>query len=152
MIALYHDAAEKSKARLVHQAAFDSVPGDISTFLLSKKLQEKGETLVSARFFQKSKGTFSGGTLRTALTHLLEKPELVYPKMSYDPLYHKNQESSSKPKVSGGSQLLKFHPEPKQYAQFFALAPGNMCSVRRTSAFREYHLDYNETTLVGGLF
>ncbi len=42
MIALYDDKARESGSRIVHLCGHDSVPWDLSTLMLHKKLQEIG--------------------------------------------------------------------------------------------------------------
>ena len=67
MIALHDDAARKSGARIVSLCGHDSIPWDLSTYMLAKKLREEhGTALASVDFFDDINSSPSGGTLETA--------------------------------------------------------------------------------------
>src|SRR3954447_12108148 len=65
MFVKYHAAAEQSGARIVHACGFDSLPHDLGARFTVEQLPE-GEPL-TVRGFVQSNGTYSGGTLASAL-------------------------------------------------------------------------------------
>ena len=66
MFVKYHAQAEASGARIVHACGFDSIPHDLGARFTVEQLPE-GVPL-TVRGFVQSNGTFSGGTLASALT------------------------------------------------------------------------------------
>src|SRR6476661_6597921 len=66
MFVNHHAAAEQSGARIVHACGFDSIPHDLGTRFTVEQLPE-GVPL-TVRGYVQSNGTFSGGTLASALT------------------------------------------------------------------------------------
>jgi len=69
MIAKHDDAARKSGARIVHLTGHDSLPWDIMTFMLNKKLREGNPAVELKRveYWDHIKSQPSGGTLETAM-------------------------------------------------------------------------------------
>ncbi len=65
MFLAYHEQAEKSGARIVHCAGFDSIPHDLGAYFTVKQLPE-GVPIKVEGFFTAS-GEFSGGTLASAV-------------------------------------------------------------------------------------
>lgn len=68
MFLLHHRRAVETGARLVHSCGFDSVPHDLGALFTVRQLPEGGP--VSVQGFVRAGGTFSGGTLASALTAL----------------------------------------------------------------------------------
>lgn len=62
----YHDAAQRSGARLVHCCGFDSIPHDLGVLFTVNQLPEGVPLSVSG--FVRTNGSFSGGTYATAIT------------------------------------------------------------------------------------
>jgi len=56
----FHQTAEQTGARIVHNCGFDSIPSDLGTFLLHGEAGELGDTTLVVRAM---KGGPSGGTL-----------------------------------------------------------------------------------------
>merc|ERR1712217_656231 len=69
MIAKHDDAAFKSGARIVHLTGHDSLPWDLMTSMLHKKLKEGNPTaeLKRVEYWDDIKSHPSGGTLETAM-------------------------------------------------------------------------------------
>lgn len=70
MISKYQSAAQKSGAILVHCCGFESIPGDITTFLMADYIRKKYNSTASEidMYFTKLKGEASGGTMATIFT------------------------------------------------------------------------------------
>jgi short subunit dehydrogenase-like uncharacterized protein len=90
MIAKYDDVARKSGARIVSFCGHDSIPWDLSTYMLANKLKEGGEDLVKVDFYDDIDSAPSGGTLETAFAIMFGK-EKAYKfteqkKLGYDAL------------------------------------------------------------------
>ena len=102
MIANYDDKARKSGAMIVSLCGHDSIPWDLSTFLLAKKLKEfHNENLVSVDFYDVIKSAPSGGTLETAFGIMFGKEKglkksAAQKALGYDPLLKRADGSSSK--------------------------------------------------------
>jgi short subunit dehydrogenase-like uncharacterized protein len=60
-----HAVAERTGARLVHAAGFDSIPHDLGTWFTVKQLPE--DVPLSVRGYVRASGMFSGGTFASAL-------------------------------------------------------------------------------------
>jgi short subunit dehydrogenase-like uncharacterized protein len=61
-----HDAAQRTGARLVHAAGFDSVPHDLGAYFTVRQLPEDVPLCVAG--YVRASATFSGGTFHSALT------------------------------------------------------------------------------------
>ncbi|MGN6606260.1 MAG: saccharopine dehydrogenase family protein [Jatrophihabitans sp.] len=61
-----HAVAERTGARLVHAAGFDSIPHDLGTWFTVKQLPE--DVPLTVRGYVRASGMFSGGTFASALT------------------------------------------------------------------------------------
>ncbi|GAA2158001.1 saccharopine dehydrogenase NADP-binding domain-containing protein [Kitasatospora kazusensis] len=66
MYVRHHRRAVETGARLVHACGFDSVPHDLGVLFTVRQLP--GDAPVSVQGFVRAGGTFSGGTLASALT------------------------------------------------------------------------------------
>lgn len=59
----FHERARRSGARIVHGCGFDSIPSDLGTLLLHRRLAEEGARLARARLrVRRLDGRMSGGT------------------------------------------------------------------------------------------
>lgn len=64
MIAAHHDEARASGARIVPFCGFDSVPGDLGTLLLARRMREQhSQALARVRVGYAARGGVNGGTL-----------------------------------------------------------------------------------------
>ena len=67
MVAAHDDAARRSGARIVSLCGHDSIPWDLSAYMLARQLRsEHGTALASVDFFDDINSAPSGGTLETA--------------------------------------------------------------------------------------
>lgn len=62
----YHEAAERSGARLVHACGFDSVPYDLGVLRTVQKLRPSGDP-VRVRGYIRTSAMFSAGTVQSAI-------------------------------------------------------------------------------------
>ncbi|WP_324277914.1 saccharopine dehydrogenase family protein [Blastococcus brunescens] len=74
------DVARKSGARIVHACGYDSIPSDLSTFLLAERARADGAGgLCDVRLVATLRGGFSGGTvdsMRAQVEALRQDPSL----------------------------------------------------------------------------
>jgi short subunit dehydrogenase-like uncharacterized protein len=156
MIADYDDRARKSGARIVHLCGHDSVPWDLTTLMLSKKLAElnKGEQLASVDFYDHIRSSPSGGTLETAMGIMFGKekgrPKSAAQKsLGYDPLLKTPSGGASASQAVARNVALLQLPKKGAAAApasaaarpvrtMFFMAGVNACSVKRSNALNQY--------------
>src|SRR5262245_25939402 len=69
----YHTQAARNRAKIVHACGFDSIPHDLGAYFALQALrarmspEERETAAVTIEAFVRSRGTFSGGTLHSAL-------------------------------------------------------------------------------------
>lgn len=61
----YHETAKRTGAKLVHCCGFDSIPHDLGAYFTV--LQLPGDNAIRVQGFVRAGGTFSGGTLHSAI-------------------------------------------------------------------------------------
>ncbi|MFL5862040.1 MAG: saccharopine dehydrogenase family protein [Solirubrobacteraceae bacterium] len=66
----YHQHAQRSGARLVHSCGFDSIPYDLGAFFTVDRLP--ADVPITVEGFVRVNGTFSGGTLHSAV-HIMSR-------------------------------------------------------------------------------
>lgn len=150
MIAKYDEKARQSGARIVSLTGHDSLPWDIMTLMLSKKLRESNPNaeLKRVEMFDHIKSAPSGGTLETAVGILfgqdakVKAPEVKA--LGYDPLLKLNRDGAgaSEFKVSAknvgfveGADAKKGHAMVR--SNFF-MAGVNANTVKRSNALNGY--------------
>ncbi|GMH91209.1 hypothetical protein TrST_g1736 [Triparma strigata] len=153
MIALYDDVARETKARIVHHCGHDSVPWDLSAYLLANKLSEEnnGENVKKFDFYDDIKSAPSGGTLETAFAIMFGK-EKAYKfteqkKLGYDALLKTPSGAKSAHTMkSRNVDLLSLSSHPSlPHRSFFFMAPVNANAVKRSNALNGYgNLTYTE--------
>jgi len=78
--ARYHVLAERRRARIVHACGFDSIPHDLGAYFTLQALRarlspaERETAPVTIEAFVRARGTFSGGTLHSALEIMARAP------------------------------------------------------------------------------
>lgn len=78
--ARYHALAEQHRARIVHACGFDSIPHDLGAYFTLQALRarlspaEQESAAVTIEGFVRARGTFSGGTLHSALEIMSHAP------------------------------------------------------------------------------
>lgn len=135
-IALHHEAAMQSGARIVHACGFDSIPSDLGVFMLSRAMKERhrGHLQEVRTLVQSMRGAFSGGTVATLLETidaLKRDPSLR--KVLADP--HALEPDQSR----GTSEARDLRgprrdPESKSWLAPFLMAPVNTRVVGRSQA------------------
>lgn len=142
MIAEYHDKAAASGARIVHLCGHDSVPWDLMTLMLAKKLREKGEDLASVDMFDDIRSKPSGGTLETAIGILFGKDgkgskSTAVKSLGFDPLLKLS--GTSTPSINSvcarNVSVLEISPKPRT---MFVMAGVNANAVKRSNAINGY--------------
>jgi short subunit dehydrogenase-like uncharacterized protein len=157
MVAKHDDAAKASGARIVHLTGHDSLPWDIMTFMLAKKLKEGNVSaeLKRVEFWDSIKSKPSGGTLETAVGIMFgndgKKKASEVKALGYDPLLKRHDASgASEFKVSAknvgffeGSNPKKGHSSVRT---LFFMAGVNANAVKRSNALNGYgkNVTYSE--------
>lgn len=140
MIEHYDDVAKKSGARIVHHCGHDCIPWDLMALMLAKKLKEKGEALDRVDMYDDIKGTFSGGTLETAMG-LMFGPESKAPKKSelgFDPLVKDGDKASSHKLVAANVAGVASGQNGYPTRTNFFMASVNANAVKRSNALLKY--------------
>jgi short subunit dehydrogenase-like uncharacterized protein len=76
----YHARAEQTRAKIVHACGFDSIPHDLGAYFTLQALRarrspdEQKNAAVTIEGFVRTRGTFSGGTLHSALEIMSNAP------------------------------------------------------------------------------
>jgi short subunit dehydrogenase-like uncharacterized protein len=132
--------ARKTGARIVHACGYDSIPSDLSTFLLAQRAAADGAGgLTDVRLVATLRGGFSGGTIdsmRAQLEALQEDP--ARRKVLSDPFALSSDRSAEprtrQPRDAGPPERL---PDGRWAAPFF-MAPFNTRIVRRSNALQDW--------------
>jgi len=165
MIAQYDEKARGSGARIVSLCGHDSVPWDLSTYYLAKKLKEDhGTDLARVDFYDDIKSAPSGGTLETAFGIMFGKESKAKKSdaqkaLGYDPLLKLADGGASDYSVTVrnvGSLQRSSNQHP--HRTLFFMAGVNAYSVKRSNALNKYgkKVTYCEGeragSLIGGIF
>ena len=132
----YDDEARKAGSKLVSFCGHDSIPWDLSTYILAKKLKEKGEDLVEIEFIDATVSAPSGGTLES----IMEYPIGGYkPKHSkFNPLRRADDGTESPFRLVNKSHLLPVYTSTKEWAGPFVMSMVNGKVVERSNALNGY--------------
>lgn len=128
MIEHHEAAAKRTKAIFIHGAGFDSIPGDIGTFLAVKKLQSATSSpcgLVTTGY--KAKGGFSGGTFSTFLVVSgLAAKDKKYRKILANPY--------SLSPIKGSQRLKPFFSlqDGKTVGAYYMMEPANLPVIQQS--------------------
>ena len=148
MIALYDDKARKSGARIVNLCGHDSIPWDLSTYMLAKKLKEEnGEELARIDFYDDIKSAPSGGTLETALGIMFgSEARSKWPAskaLGYDSLLKtpSGKRSDYNLKAKNIGYTVEVGSRGRPHRSFFFMAGVNANSVKRSNAINGYGKD-----------
>lgn len=150
MIAKHDDAAKKSGARIIHLCGHDSLPWDVMTLMLTKKLRESNPNAELKRvdFWDDIKSQPSGGTLETAFGILFgkdgKKPKAAEVKaLGFDPLLKlQDGSAASEHKLSAKNVSVMEGADPKKghtaVRTMFFMAGVNANAVKRSNALNGY--------------
>jgi short subunit dehydrogenase-like uncharacterized protein len=133
IIDTYHEEAQQKGVILVPFCGFDSIPSDLTAYVLAHYAHEKlGAQLDKTKAFVRLKGGFSGGTFASMVT-MMENPKSLsaagHPYyLDPSPDYRNN-----KPKPGDGDQyFLGYDKSVKQWTVPFIMARLNTRVVRRS--------------------
>lgn len=141
MIAVHHDAAAASGAHIVHLCGHDSIPWDLTTLMLAKKLREAGEDLAFVDMYTDIRSSPSGGTLETAMGIFFGKDgQAKHPAvkaLGYDPLLKQNAGAGKSANAVSARNVtaLDWTSPPRT---FFFMAGVNANAVKRSNALNGY--------------
>lgn len=163
MVADYDDAARSSGSRIVHLCGHDSVPWDISTLMLAKKLKQKGEDLARVDFYDKIKTSPSGGTLETAMGIMFgeekkAKASIAAVALGFDPMLKPRPgtagPSPCKTSIRNVNTLAMSTKSGQPHRSIFFMAAVNGTTVKRSNALNHYgpKVEYCEGTAFSSYF
>jgi short subunit dehydrogenase-like uncharacterized protein len=154
MVAAHDDAARRSGARIVSLCGHDSIPWDLSAYMLARRLRsEHGTALASVDFFDDINSAPSGGTLETAFGIMFgaesgkqQKKGTAAKALGYDPMLKtadgtasgfglkvRNVGSYAAPDASLGAGAGS-----KLHRALFFMAGVNAYAVKRSNALNGY--------------
>ncbi|KAJ8601505.1 hypothetical protein CTAYLR_006732 [Chrysophaeum taylorii] len=143
MITAYDDAARASGARIVHFCGHDCVPWDLSTLMLARRIESKGDALKKVEFYDELRSLPSGGTLETAFGILAGRARA---KTAFDPLLRHEGAKATHKTIARNVNALDFSSKgPFAARSFFFMAGVNANCVKRSNALLGYgDLTYSE--------
>lgn len=152
LIEHYDRAAIQAKSRIVSFCGNDSIPWDVSTFLLHSALQQESpqEELVQCLFMDQMAGGISGGTLATLLESVFSREPPYRPQTRGNPFYFKHGEQEVAPsRTKFDNKSFNMMDTPLGPGGFFMMAQVNGKVVGRSNAINQYsqNLTYTETLL-----
>ncbi|SFP11730.1 Uncharacterized conserved protein [Geodermatophilus dictyosporus] len=147
--------ARESGARIVHAAGYDSIPSDLSVFLLAERAREDGAGgLTDVRLVASARGGVSGGTVASmrgqveamatdrALRRLIGDPYALSPDRAAEPGTRQPPDAAPPALAADG-----------RWTAPFVMAPFNTRIVRRSNALQEWSygrdLRYGESMSAG---
>lgn len=157
MIGLYDSKAKSSGARIVHHCGHDCVPWDLMVLMLTLKLREqnKEEQLQRVELYDDLKGTFSGGTLETAVGLFFGPEAKAKPlvNLGYDPLLKDGEGKSSCKTTAANVACVTKGTGGKPHRTMFFMAGVNANAVKRSNALLKYgeSIVYSEGSNANGL-
>lgn len=127
----YHARAERKGVRIINFCGVDSIPSDLTSYLMVREAQEQlGEDITSTLgLFSLRGGGLNGGTL-ASMINMLESGQFEHAEKPY--LLNPGEEQiRSQPKDQKG---LRWDPEFWTWTAPFVMAPVNTRVVRRSEA------------------
>lgn len=157
MIDRHHDEAQRTNARIVHAAGFDSIPSDLGVYLLQREaLRQWGRPADRVLGeLRHARGGLSGGTIASLLGVLEAATDPRVRRVLRDPM-------SLAPGATAGPAPrdrvgMAYHRETGSWSAPFLMAPVNTRVVRRSAALMPAHYgatfsyDEHHATGSGGL-
>jgi short subunit dehydrogenase-like uncharacterized protein len=157
MVAEYDEKAKAAGSRVVNLCGHDSIPWDLSTYMLAKKLREgdESEDLARIDFYDDIKSAPSGGTLETAFGIMFGKEKgmkkgAAQKALGYDPLLKTPSGKISDYNISAKNisslQFSKDGGKTLPHRALFFMAGVNAYAVKRSNALNGYgkKLTYSE--------
>ncbi|PRY44352.1 short subunit dehydrogenase-like uncharacterized protein [Geodermatophilus tzadiensis] len=137
--------ARESGARIVHAAGYDSIPSDLSVYLLAERAREDGAGgLTDVRLVASLRGGFSGGTVASmrgqieamatdrAVRRLIGDPYALSPDRAAEPGTRQPPDAAPPALAADG-----------RWTAPFVMAPFNTRIVRRSNALQEWSYGRN---------
>ncbi len=122
---------------IVPSAGFDSLPSDLTTFLVANHFAAKGQTTGLVRYCLKdAKGGISGGTISSLNTMMKMKSSLL--KQLMDPYCISEKGTGQITKDSQFSPFLEYHKDEKKWMSYFFMEQPNTRYVRRSASLLKY--------------
>lgn len=151
-----HDArAKQTGARIVHLCGHDSVPWDLSTLMLSKKLCEKGDQITRVDMYDDIKSGPSGGTLETAFGIMFGKDKAkAKSELPFDPLLKDGEGASACTTQARNVGSFELGKKGMPHRGLFFMAGVNANAVKRSNALNKYteKLVYSEGEAFSSIF
>lgn len=143
-VARYDDVARSTGAWIVSLCGHDSVPWDISTYMLGKALKDRGEELKRVDFYDTIKSQPSGGTMETALGALTGKDKAPRDSparaLGFDPLLRLADGSESRFNLRARN-VNTWSFAGTRPRSMFVMAGVNALAVKRSNALNGYGTD-----------
>ena len=133
----YHKEAAEKGVIIVPGSGFDSLPGDLTTFLVADHFAKKGLTTGSVQFcLIDAKGGVSGGTIAT-LDTTLKLPKAKLQEIS-DPYCICEADHVPIKKDTQFSPFLLYDKDLKKWLSYFFMEQANTRYVRRSASLLNY--------------
>ncbi|TMW58402.1 hypothetical protein Poli38472_009961 [Pythium oligandrum] len=163
MVLKYEEAAKKSGAIIVNCCGFESVPSDMTTFLLVdnvKKNKKSGTSEVSV-CFTGLKGTASGGTFASVIAMIETSTASELARMR-NPFFLTDKKTQEQKKAAGlagpntSSMGIKYEKDLGRWSSFFVGGNVNAAMVHRSNYLQKNSYGdkfvYRERMAIGGYF
>ncbi|KAJ0412311.1 hypothetical protein ATCC90586_009501 [Pythium insidiosum] len=163
MMNKYAAAAEKSGAVILNCCGFESVPSDLSTFVITEAVHKHKQTETSkvTLCFRSMDGGVSGGTLASVFT-ILETSTNADLQRAQNPFFLTDAATQDEKKRSGvqranaGSMLLKKETDLNFWSSYFIGGSVNSAIVHRSNYLLKGRYGdrfvYRERGAIGGFF
>jgi short subunit dehydrogenase-like uncharacterized protein len=134
-----HERAQRSGAKIVHCAGFDSIPSDLGVFMLHAFLRARGASLAHATYaLAAAKGGMSGGTFQSMLNVMEEATRDRAVRRLFGNPYGLNPDPSDRGPDGRDQMGLRWDRELGAWTGPFLMAAVNTRIVRRTNALLGY--------------
>ena len=156
----YHEQAVGSGARIVHACGFDSVPSDLSVYLLHRQAEQDaaGELQDTTLVVRAAVGGISGGTAASGLEIIdAARKDVEARRAALDP-YTLSPDRAKEPELGSQSDLAvvrpsEIDPSVRGWKAPFFMGPFNTRIVRRSNAILDWaygsKFRYRETMNAG---
>jgi short subunit dehydrogenase-like uncharacterized protein len=137
----YHSEAAEKGVKIVPSCGFDSLPGDLSAFLVADHFARKGLRTGSVQFtLMQAKGGVSGGTIAT-MDNMLRMPAKKLKEIS-DPYCICDKEHMPLKEERSFSPFLFYDKQLKKWVSYFFMEQANTRYVRRSASLLNYGLNF----------
>ncbi|CAI5739579.1 unnamed protein product [Hyaloperonospora brassicae] len=163
MMASYGSAAAKSGAVLVNCCGFESIPSDLTAFVVSDYIQQKrhASTSVIDLYYTAVKGEASGGTLASVFT-IMETSTTKQLRASRNPFFLTDEKTIAEKKAAGLVEpnttgiLVRYDKAMRAWHSLFIGGSVNQAVVHRSNYLLQNkygrNFVYHERMAIGGLF